>query len=260
VTPSHRVPLPLGRLAAVTGVVAVILAALPAPASAGFLDFLFGGHEQPPTRVSAPVSSYAEPPPPPGFPPVTPGSLTAYDSGAGRTVAFCVRLCDGRQFPLGTIGNATPVEACKSMCPASKTKVFFGGELNRAVARDGTRYADLDHAFLYRQQLVANCTCNGKSSSGLAAADAKDDPTLRPGDIVATETGFVTYQGGHGQAAAFTPVAAGSLTTALNGSAIVRSVKREEPPAEDDPGTVVPGRIGQSETAQRTVDLNGQPR
>ena len=51
---------------------------------------------------------------------------------------------------------------------------------------NGARYADLDNAFVYRQKIVEDCTCNGKDSFGLAQIDVAADPTLRQGDIVAT--------------------------------------------------------------------------
>ena len=53
----------------------------------------------------------------------------------------------------------------------------------RATAQ---RYADLDNAFVYRQKIVEGCSCNGKDSFGLARIDVAADPTLRPGDIVAS--------------------------------------------------------------------------
>ena len=51
---------------------------------------------------------------------------------------------------------------------------------------NGARYADLDNAFVYRERILDNCTCNGRNSFGLAPIDAASDPTLRPGDIVAS--------------------------------------------------------------------------
>ena len=33
---------------------------------------------------------------------------------------------------------------------------------------------------------MTNCTCNGKDAFGLAKIDVASDPTLKPGDIVAT--------------------------------------------------------------------------
>ncbi len=216
---------------------AVLLVAVPCPANAGIFDFLFGHSEQaaPPT----PVSSYAEP----AAPPISAAPANPYGSGSGRFVAFCVRLCDGQHFPLDHMANATPVETCRSMCPASKTKVFFGGEIDHAVARDGARYANLDNAFVYRQHLVANCTCNGKDAFGLAKFDLASDPTLRPGDIVATKNGFMAFTGKRGKTDTFATVNSSTLTAELNaGFSRVRLARRStEPPIADEaPGIIVP--------------------
>jgi hypothetical protein len=98
------------------------------------------------------------------------------------------------------------VETCRAICPSSQTKVFFGSEIGGAVAQDGQKYTSLNTAFIYRKQLVANCTCNGKDAFGLATFDVKNDPTLRPGDIVSTKDGLLDYTGRSGQAAGFAPV------------------------------------------------------
>ncbi len=135
---------------------AAVLGAAPVRAG-GLVDFLFGpSHDQQPPPP--PPEYYAEPPAPIG--PVAPApfgpeSVRQGAASTGRVVAYCVRLCDGEHFPLGHMTNATPVETCRAMCPASKTKVFFGSDIGAAVARDGARYADLDTAFIYRKQLVA---------------------------------------------------------------------------------------------------------
>ena len=160
-------------------------------------------------------------------------------SGTGHGVAYCVRLCDGQHFPLERMSNATPVETCRAMCPASKTKVFFGSEIGSSVAKDGAHYNDLDTAYIYRKQMVANCTCNGKDALGLAPFDAANDPTLRPGDIVATKQGLMTYTGKNGGAGAYTPVDASSVANQLNSvTARVALSRRSEPSADDDPGTI----------------------
>ena len=224
--------------AALAGAVllAIGLAAVPNPACAGFLDFLFSGFHR--DNVSPSVNSYAEP--------GTPGRSTEGEHLSGRGVVFCVRLCDGQHFPMEHITNATPVETCRAMCPASKTKVFFGGEIDGSVARDGQRYADADNAFLYRKQLVANCTCNGKDAFGLAHFDMTQDSTLRPGDIVATKNGFVAYTDARGQGGTFTPVATAEVKAQLMpGGSRVRVTRRAEPPAAaaaDEPGTIVPAQ------------------
>jgi hypothetical protein len=129
---------------------------------------------------------------------------------AGSGPAFCVRSCDGKYFPLTMRGNATPAQMCQAFCPASATKVFYGSQIDGASASNGERYADSENAFAYRKALRADCTCNGKSPSGLAPVDLTLDTSLRSGDVVATTDGLVAYTGvrlGAGQTAEFTPVA-----------------------------------------------------
>ena len=195
---------PLAVVAAVLLCTAVGLAAPQAAQAQGFFDFLFGGPQQRPP----PPPSYPPPPPPPiGRIAPAPLGQENVNGGGGSTghgVAFCVRLCDGQHFPIEKMANATPVDTCKAICPATTTKVYFGSEIETSVASDGARYSDLNTAFLYRKKLVANCSCNGKDPFGLTTLDPKNDPTLRPGDIVATKDGLMTYSGRNG-AAAFTP-------------------------------------------------------
>jgi hypothetical protein len=229
------------RHAAVVAGALALAALAPAPAQAGFFDFLFGNDQPPPPQSQ----SYAEPPPAPlgrvAPAPLGPESVRQGGSSTGRAVAYCVRLCDGGHFPLERLANATPVEACRAMCPASKTKVYYGSDIGSAVAKDGARYADLDTAFIYRQQLVANCTCNGRNARGLAPFDLSSDPTLRPGDIVSTKDGLQAYAGKNGQADAFTPVDPASIATELNSvTSHAVSAKRNarEAQADEDPGTI----------------------
>jgi hypothetical protein len=248
---SHRIKPWIWIAATLAGALAAAaLATVPVSAHAeGLLDFLFGGQQQqaPPPDVN----SYAEPPPAPigRVAPVAPMGSESVRQGGGDTghaVAYCVRLCDGQHFPLEHMTNATPVETCRAMCPASKTKVFFGSEIGGSAAKDGQHYADLDTAFIYRKQLVANCTCNGKDAFGLAPYDMSKDPTLRAGDIVSTKDGFVAYSGGSRQSGAFTPVDTASVTAELTPrSARVQQSRRGEPPpaavsVDEDPGTITP--------------------
>ncbi len=123
-----------------------------------------------------------------------------------------MRLCDGRYFPIQRYANAAPAQLCSAMCPATRTRIFSGGDINRAVAPDGSRYADLDEAFTFRERVVDNCSCNGKDAFGLAPIDVASDPTLRAGDIVATTNGLMSYtapksgRAAGAQGANFTPV------------------------------------------------------
>jgi hypothetical protein len=119
-----------------------------------------------------------------------------------------VRLCDGRYFPLARNRSIAPAEQCRALCPLAKTKVFGGSSIDRAAAADGSRYANLDTAFLYRARVVNNCTCNGRDAFGVARVDISKDATLRTGDIVARDGGFAAYTGANatGHTWAFTPI------------------------------------------------------
>jgi hypothetical protein len=177
-----------------------MLSVLPAgPASAqGLFELLFGGFRRSPSPTT---QAYADP----SGTIADPVERSSGGSG-GPYVAYCVRLCDGQHFPVARASGVSAAQACNSFCPAAKTKVFSGSGIDHAVASDGTRYADLANAFVYRTKAVANCTCNGKTIGGLATPDINSDPTLRPGDIVATNSGFTAYSGNKKGVAEFTPL------------------------------------------------------
>jgi uncharacterized protein DUF2865 len=187
-------------------IVATLPSLLPGPAAAeNFFDALFGAFRRPGTSQTAPQSN---PNIDPNGNPVAPDPA----GGSGRSIAYCVRLCDGRYFPMQRHSGAAPALLCSSLCPASRTKVFFGGgEIGGTVGAGGERYGDLANAFAYRKHLVANCTCNGRDAFGLVTLDAATDPTLQPGDVVVTGKGLVAYSGarqrnGMAQTAEFTAV------------------------------------------------------
>jgi hypothetical protein len=164
------------------------------PAAAqNIFEMLFGSF-RPPERAQAP------------FDPAARETRRADRSSFGHGTVYCVRTCDGRYFPLQRHAGTSPAEMCHSFCPASKTMVFSGGKIDSAVAANGTRYADLDNAFVYREKVVDNCTCNGVDGLGLAHLDTASDPTLRPGDIVATNEGFATFRDKNGGSAHFTAI------------------------------------------------------
>jgi hypothetical protein len=149
----------------------------PGTASAqGFFEFF----RSPPRGFSPPQVAMVNPG---GLPSLATPARPAFSSGY---TTYCVRLCDGRYFPMQTHSPSSAGQLCSAMCPATQTKIFSGGEISRAVAKDGARYSQLENAFLFRTSVVPSCTCNGRSSFGLASVDIKADPTLRPGDIVAT--------------------------------------------------------------------------
>lgn len=187
------------RALQIVAVGAVLLTGAPAHAQ-GFFNSWFGGRQdqrqeqrqdswfgRPQQPIPPQGNAYSDPSNPTDRPVYTPnGEASAPSASTGRAVAYCVRTCDGRYFPMQRHANANPVQLCSAFCPAAKTLVFNGSQIDQAVAANGARYSDLDNAFVYRQRIVEGCTCNGKDSFGLARIDVANDPTLRQGDIVAS--------------------------------------------------------------------------
>jgi hypothetical protein len=180
------------RLAAIAGLAALFAVELPATASAqNLFEAIFGGLR----RAMTPRAPAA----------TDPNGATQIAEGAISS-GYCVRLCDGRYFPVSGRGRMNAAEMCRAFCPAAPTQIFSGGGgIAHAVAPNGQRYSDLQNAFVYRDKIIPDCSCNGKSPLGLVQFEETDDPTLRAGDIVATQAGLLAYQG-DGRHAGFSPV------------------------------------------------------
>jgi hypothetical protein len=181
------------------------------PADAGLFDFLFGG-------FLAPQSATPRPPP------------------VATTAAYCVRLCDGRYFPVHG-GSVTSKAVCDGLCPAAKTKVFVGSEIAQSTADDGSTYQKLPNAFAYRERIVPDCSCNGRDSFGTASMKLEDDPTLRPSDLIATNHGLVSFQAWR-KAKAYTPIDRKGVDSKL----IIMTSEREPAPVEARPQRRAPLR------------------
>jgi hypothetical protein len=186
----------------------------------GLFDFLFGGgvrQQQATAPLPQQTTAYADPS---GTGTGNPGPAQAnINTGTGRATTYCVRLCDGRYFPIQRHTNATPVQLCSALCPASQTKIFNGSSIDAAWSSNGGRYENLDNAYVYRDKIVADCTCNGKDPFGLAKIDVDKDPTVRAGDMIATADGLVKASGSRtATARAATSASDGDVT----GSAIDR--------------------------------------
>jgi len=169
---------------AITGAVALACASALTPAAHAqdFFSALFGGLTRGRTPyVSMPFANED------GSIPVQRGETRRY-GGGGQ--AFCVRTCDGRYFPITASDNASKAASCNNFCPASETKIVYGSNIDNAATETGKPYSELPNAFRYRTEIVVGCTCNGKDQIGLAPVKIEDDPTLRKGDIVASENGL----------------------------------------------------------------------
>jgi hypothetical protein len=146
-----------------------------------FFSALFGARPTPPEQPFA-FPSFRE------RAPVAAPRRHRIAYGGGQ--AWCVRTCDGRYFPVAGDDNKTRAETCNNFCPASKTSLVYGNNIDGAVTENGKPYSELPNAFRYRNELVAGCTCNGKDQAGLAPISIDNDPTLRKGDILADAKGL----------------------------------------------------------------------
>lgn len=127
-------------------------------------------------------------------------------SVAGENVggprAYCVRTCDGFFFPAGPAqsGEARGAQqsACSSLCPGAETVLYTvgrRGSIEDAVNARGQTYAALRTAFRFREGVDRACSCQGAATQGLARLPITHDFTLRPGDLVVTETGARIFRG-----------------------------------------------------------------
>lgn len=170
-----------------------------------FFAALFGGLVRPQTTA---VPQMMEAPP------------QAEVSRPARTTAYCVRMCDGRYFPLSSGDDAEA--KCNSFCPASEARVFRGGNvIDDAQSADGRLYSSIPNAFVYRTKLVDSCSCTGKGPLGVASPALEDDDTLRPGDVVMTKDGPRVFQGKAGS----TPHPASAFVAPENASRLSRDMK-----------------------------------
>ena len=176
------------RAAALGAAVAACALILAPPARAeDFLSALFGafGGGRPHAIIRMPFASEGDPVVPQNE---VPGPrIMSYGGGQ----AFCVRSCDGRYFPVSGPDNQSRAASCNSFCPASNTELVYGSNIDHAATESGRPYSELPNAFRYRNELVADCTCNGKDQIGLAPVKIENDPTLRKGDLVAGANGLL---------------------------------------------------------------------
>jgi hypothetical protein len=169
-----------------------------------FFSALFGGFNRGRANgpsIPLPFATEGSP-----FAPPSDGRPRVTYSGDSQT--YCVRTCDGRYFPISLSENQSQAASCNSFCPASKTAVVYGSNIDDAQTEDGKPYSELPNAFRYRNELVAGCTCNGKDQIGLSPIRIENDPTIRKGDLVVGAGGLMVANHGadkRGASAHFSP-------------------------------------------------------
>jgi hypothetical protein len=193
------------RLAFIAATALCALALAPTAQAQDFFSALFGGFGGGRSHAPSMMPPFGE-----INPAVPPGDVSRPRAGySGGSQAYCVRTCDGRYFPISASDNQSRAASCNSFCPASDTKIVYGGSIDTAVTESGKPYSELPNAFRYRNELVAGCTCNGKDQIGLAPVKIENDPTLRKGDIVAGSDGLMVAGRGadkRGASLNFSPV------------------------------------------------------
>src|SRR5215468_3098344 len=223
-----------------TGITVTTLLTSVATASAqNILEALFG------RLWNSPVATDAVPNAPLGSP-----EATRSEGG----LAYCVRLCDGRYFPIQRHSGTTPAQTCSSSCPASAARIYNGNSIDHAVAPDGKRYSERATAFAYRKKIVPGCTCNGRDAFGLVNTAVADDPTLRPGDIVATTTGLMAYSGG-ANGPSFTPI---STYAGLSADLRRQLTETKIEPAAEESAQPPPVRRTEASPARSTKNKRAQ--
>jgi hypothetical protein len=224
----------------VTGITVTTLVTCIARASAqNIFEALFG------RLWNSPATSYADPNPPLPSP-----EATRSEGG----IAYCVRLCDGRYFPIQRHSGTSSAQTCSSFCPASATRIYNGNGIAHAVAPDGKRYSELATAFAHREKIIPGCTCNGSDAFGLVTTPVAEDPTLRPGDIVATNAGLMAYSAGS-NGSIFTPISTyAGLSTDLRRQLTETKIE----PAAERPAPPPPVRQVEATSARSTKNMRAQ--
>jgi Protein of unknown function (DUF2865) len=219
--------------------VTTLVTSIAAASAQNIFEALFGG------LWNSPTNSHADP-----TPPLARTEATRSEGG----VAYCVRLCDGRYFPIQRHSGVSLAQTCSSFCPASATKIYNGNSIDHAVAPDGQRYSELATAFTYRKKIVPDCTCNGKDAFGLVNPAVAEDPTLRPGDIVATNAGLMAYSAGP-NGSTFTPI---STYAGLSADLRRQLAETKIEPAAEEPARPPPVRQVEAMPARSVKNKQAQ--
>jgi hypothetical protein len=106
----------------------------------------------------------------------------------GRYRSVCVRTCDGFFFPVSyqTYSNRLSQDAsvCQSSCAAPAELYVYrnpGQEIDQAISLNGTAYADLPSAFVYRKQYIKGCSCKADEYNPTEIEKASQKAEATPG-------------------------------------------------------------------------------
>ena len=176
-------------------VLALVLAGTPASAQNGIFDTILGRRSAPSAPAAPPVSAYADP-----FSAWNPFGSPVPQSLRPEmdvSVAYCVRLCDGRYFPIQRHAGISPGAGLQFILPGEPRPRFTAAAASSMRSRrTASATPTSSTAFIYREKLVRAAPATARMRSGWSPPRSQDDPTLRPGDIVATNRGSWPNGGG----------------------------------------------------------------
>ena len=177
------------------------LLTLATPASAqGLFEMLFGGfHRHAPPEAQAyadPLHDFFRAPDRP---------RERADSGPAS--AYCVRTSDGFYFPVQSQAGLSAADACHAFCPASRDAALFRRR-HRQRRRRATAAAT--PISIPPSSIASSWSPAAPATAAIASAwrtsTSTTDPTLRPGDIVATRGGLVAVTAVKNKVADFAPL------------------------------------------------------
>ena len=159
-------------------IVLLALAFMDTSASAqnGIFDTILGGRRATPA-TPPPVSAYADP-----FSAWNPfGSPASLNSEMDRSVAYCVRLCDGRFFPIQRSSGATPDPGLQLVLPGHPDQDFLRQQ-HRSRGRERRRSATRPaHGLRLSRKACRRLHLQRQGRGRPRRPRGEDDPTLRAG-------------------------------------------------------------------------------
>ena len=125
-----------------------------------------------PSRSYAPPqgSAYADPSNPNDRPVYAPsGGAPQVSHGGGRGVAYCVRTCDGRYFPVSGTRQDERRRRCAGRSVRGADPDFLRWRRYRTAGRTErpALHRPAGNAFVYRERWLDGLKCNSKSPIGL---------------------------------------------------------------------------------------------
>lgn len=118
-------------------------------------------------------------------------------TGRGRAaVAYCVRLCDGRFFPMAQ--SRRGLDECRTVWPDDDAAIYFSSSLDKGIdaarAASGSPYASLPNAYAYRRKSRSECA-PAVTRRRDPLGDIANDATLKRGDVVVLPSELAVFLG-----------------------------------------------------------------